>query len=116
LTYLTIGDFQNLNFNSEYDEWNRTVNNKTLFKTFYESYVKDMFDVRKRLTTVKAYLPLEITLKLNLADKIIVFDNVYRINKITTNFETNLSTIELNIYIFEEVTYKTLSSNCSKLP
>jgi hypothetical protein len=102
-----IGDFQNLNFNAEYDEWNRTVNNKTLFKTFYESYVKDMFDVRKRLTTVKAYLPLEITLKLNLADKIIVFDNVYRINKITTNFETNLSTIELN-NIFEEVTYKTL--------
>ena len=102
-----IGDFQNLNFNAEYDEWNRTVNNKTLFKTFYESYVKDMFDVRKRLTTVKAYLPLEITLKLNLADKIVVFDNVYRINKITTNFETNQSTLELN-NIFEEVTYKTL--------
>lgn len=106
--------YQNLNFNEEYDEYSRQVNEKTLFKKYYENYVKDMFDVRKRLTTVKAYLPLEITIKLNLADKIIVFDDIYRINKISTNFETNLSTIELN-NIFEEVTYKTLvpvAQNC----
>ncbi len=106
--------FQNLNFNEEYDEYSRQVNQKTLFKKYYENYVKDMFDVRKRLTTVKAYLPLEITIKLNLADKIIVFDDIYRINKISTNFETNLSTLELN-NIFEEVTYNTLvqvAQNC----
>lgn len=106
--------YQNLNFNEEYDEYSRQVNEKTLFKKYYENYVKDMFDVRKRLTTVKAYLPLEIAIKLNLADKIIVFDDIYRINKISTNFETNLSTIELN-NIFEEVTYKTLvpvAQNC----
>lgn len=106
--------YQNLNFNEEYDEYSRQVNSRTLFKTYYENYVKDMFDVRKRLTTVKAYLPLETTIKLNLADKIIVFDNIYRINKITTNFETNLSTLELN-NIFEEITYKTLvavAQNC----
>lgn len=100
-------EYQTLNFNEEYDEYSRQVNERSLFKIYYESYVKDMFDVRKRLTTVSAYLPLEITIKLNLADKIIVFNNIYRINKIVTNFETNLSTIELN-NIFEEVTYKTI--------
>ena len=106
--------YQNLNFNAEFDEYSRQVNQKTLFKTYYENYVKDMFDKRKRITMVKAYLPLEMLIKLNLADKIIVFDDIYRINKITTNFETNLSDIELT-NIFEEVTYKTIvkvASNC----
>ena len=106
--------YQNLNFNVEYDEYSRQVNETTLFETYYKSYVKDMFDKRKRLKTVKAYLPLEMLIKLNLADKIIVFDDIFRINKITTNFETNLSTIELT-NIFEEVTYKTVTyvaQNC----
>lgn len=106
--------YQTLNFNAEYEEYSRQVNQTTLFETYYKSYVEDMFDKRKRLKTVKAYLPLEILTKLNLADKIIVFDDIYRINKITTNFETNLSTIELT-NIFEEVTYKTVkyvAQNC----
>lgn len=106
--------YQNLNFNAEYDEYSRQVNETTLFKTYYNSYVKDMFDKRKRLTTVKAYLPMKIMYNLSLADKIIVFDNIYRINKITTNFETNLSTLELT-NIFEEVKYTTIvnvASNC----
>ena len=106
--------YQTLNFNAEYEEYSRQVNQTTLFKTYYKGYVEDMFDKRKRLTTVKAYLPLELLVKLNLADKIIVFDDIYRINKITTNFETNLSTLELT-NIFEEVTYKTVkyvAQNC----
>ena len=107
-------EYQNLNFNAEYDEYSRQVNTKTLFKTYYKDYVQDMFDKRKRLSTVKAYLPIEITIKLNLADKIIVFDDVFRINKISTNFETNLSTIELN-NIFVEPNFSTLlavAKNC----
>ena len=106
--------YQGLNFNQEYDEYTRVVNQKSLFETYYKNYVKDMFDKRKRLKTVKAYLPLEILIKLNLADKIIVFDDIYRINKITTNFETNESTLELT-NIFEEVTYNTITyvaQNC----
>ncbi len=108
-------NFQNLNFNAEYDEYSRQVNTKTLFETYYKDYVQDMFDKRKRLTVVKAYLPIEVTIKLSLADKIIVFDDIFRINKITTNFETNLSTIELN-NIFEEVSFKTfvaVAQNCT---
>jgi hypothetical protein len=109
----TVG--QTLNFNEEYDEFNRLPEATSLFKTYYEDYVKDMFDQRKRITNIKAYLPIEVIFNLNLADKIIVFDDMYRINKITTNFSTNLSTIELT-NIFEEVTFKTLVAvqmNCT---
>ena len=99
---------QNINFNEEYDEFTRKPALKTLFNTYYKSYVKDMFDERKRITKLKAYLPMEIIYNLSLADKIIVYDNEYRINKITTNFENNLSNIELT-NIFEEINYKTFT-------
>jgi len=114
LNVFGFSDLQNLNFKPEYDEYTREVNQTTLFKTYYETYIKDMFDKRKRLFYVKAYLPLEVLTKLTLADKIIVFDDIYRINKITTNFENNLSELELT-NIFEQVKYSTLiqvAANC----
>jgi hypothetical protein len=105
---------QSLNFNAEFDEFSRQVNQVSLFKTYYETYVKDMFDLRKRLTSVKAYLPMNIIFKLNLADKFILNNNEYRINKISTNFETEQSSLELT-NIFEEPVFKTLKvlqDNC----
>ena len=100
-------EVQSLNFNAEIDEYTRKPNNVSIFNTYYKSYVKDMMDVRKRITQVKAYLPMKMMHNLSLADKIVVFDDIYRINKISTNFETNLSDIELT-NLFEEFTYKTL--------
>ena len=100
---------QSINFNAEIDEWTRKPNSLSLFKTYYEKYVKEMMDSRKRITIVKAYLPMKMLYNLSLADKMIVFDDIYRINKISTNFETNLSSLELT-NIFEEVKYNTLIS------
>ena len=95
---------QSLNFHSEFDEYSEVPNETTLFKTYYKEYVEDLFDKQKRLTFVSAYLPMSITEQLSLADKIIIFDNLYRINKITTNFETNKSDLELT-NILEEKTF-----------
>lgn len=100
-------DSQSLNFSSEINEFSRLPNNITLFKTYYEKYIKDLMDSRKRLTTIKAFLPMKMLHNLNLADRIILFDNMYRINKITTDFSTNQSTIELT-NIFEELKFNTL--------
>lgn len=95
---------QSLNFHSEFDEYSRIPNDKTLFESYYKDYIKDLFDRRKRLTFVSAYLPISVTENLSLADKIIVFNKLYRINKITTNFETNKSELEL-INLLEEKIY-----------
>jgi len=99
-------DAQNIHFNAEMSESCFYPNEKTLFKTYYETYVKDLFDDRKRLTTIKAYLPIKVTEKITLADKIILADNAYKINKLTTNFENNLSTLELTNTL-DERTYQT---------
>ena len=105
---------QSINFNAEFDEYSREVNNETLFKSYYKNYIEDMFDIRKRITTAKAYLPMSLIYKLNLADKFILNDNEYRINKISTNFETEQSTLELT-NIFDAPVFKTLrilDDNC----
>jgi len=103
LTNLFGTQSQSLNFHSEFDEYTELPNENTLFATYYKKYVKDLFDKQKRLTFVSAYLPMSITERLSLADKIIVFDNIYRINKITTNFETNKSELELSNILEEKV-------------
>ena len=94
---------QSLNFHSEFDEYSSVPNETTLFATYYKDYIKDLFDKRKRLTFVSAYLPMSITERLSLADKIIVFDKIYRINKVTTNFETNKSDFELSNILEEQI-------------
>ena len=105
---------QSLNFNAEFDEFSRQINNKSLFETYYKTYIKDVFDVRKRLTSVKAYLPMSIIYNLDLADRFILNNNEYRINKISTNFETEESSLELtNIFeapVFKQL--KVLQDNC----
>ena len=90
-----LTDSKNLNFSAEHNEYLGTPFKKTLFSEYYENYIREIFESQRRLTTIKAFLPLSMTLDLSLADKIRIFDNLYKINKITTNFETNKSTLEL---------------------
>jgi hypothetical protein len=86
---------QSLNFSTEFDEYSGVTNEESLFKTYYENYIKDLFDERKRITNLKATLPMYITQNLSLADKFKIFDKIYRINDISTNFETNVSDLTL---------------------
>ena len=101
---------QSLNFASEYDEYDSHPNEKTLFKTYYETYIKDIFDPKKRLTFLSAYLPIGTMEQMTLADKIVVFDKIYRINKMTTNFETNKTDFELTNIIDERQYVNSIAS------
>ena len=56
----------------------------------------------RRLSKFKAYLPISIISNLKLQDIIVVFTNSYKINTISTNFETGLSNLEL-INVVSEV-------------
>ena len=85
----------NLNFNAEVNEYTGNPFIKSLFYKYYKTYIEEIFDKRRRLTKVKAYLPVTTLHKLSLADKIVIFNKAYKINKIQTNFETLLSSLEL---------------------
>ena len=84
-----------INFYSELNEWTATVNDNSLFEENYKEYIQDVFNEKRRLTRVKAFLPLRILLKYTLADTFIIAGREYKINSITTNLQTGESDMEL---------------------
>ena len=90
----------NINFKAEINEYRGIVFKNTLFKQYYETYIKQMFTKSNRIIKLKAYLPLRILLNYTLADKFIYKGRKHQINSITTNLTTGESEIELlNIVI-----------------
>jgi hypothetical protein len=86
----------NINFFNEVNEY--TTENDftdTLFEVYYKNYISNVFDTTNRITKVTAYLPLRIILNYTLADRFVILDKSYKINSITTNFQTGKSEIEL---------------------
>ena len=86
----------NINFNAELNEWTSDGTfTDTLFDDYYTTYITDVFDVKRRLSKYKAFLPLKILRNYTLADRFIVNNRSYKINSITTNLGTGESDIEL---------------------
>ena len=87
-----------INFDNEIDEWNLTdynVNTNSLFKKFYSNYIDSLFDPKKRMYKVKAYLTTEVFVNMRLNDRFIINNRAFTINSIKTNLKTELSDIEL---------------------
>ena len=87
-----------INFDNEIDEWNLidylgTTN--SLFKKFYQTYINEVFNEKKRLYVLKAYLSTDILANFRLNDEFVIQDRTFRINSISTNFKTEVSDLEL---------------------
>ena len=67
----------------------------SLFINYYEDYISDVFNSKRRLTKVKAYLPVSFLTNYTLADTLVINTRSYRINSITTNLNTGESSLEL---------------------
>lgn len=86
---------ENLNFKAEVNEYSATVFTDTLFSKYYRKYISETFDPSRRLTKLKARLPMSFLLNYELNDLVIVFTRVYRINSIQTNLSSGISNLEL---------------------
>ena len=86
---------QTIHFGVEMNE--RTGNNQynSLFQTYYRNYIEEVFDGSRRIFKYKAFLPLSVISNINLNDRVIIFNDLYKINKLVTNFETNITNLEL---------------------
>jgi hypothetical protein len=90
----------NINFKLERNEYTGDSSfTGTLFENYYKTYIEDVFNIKTRLTKVKAYLPMKILLNFTLADRFDINGQRYKINSI----ETNLATGESNIELLNEV-------------
>lgn len=85
----------NINFASEINEYAEVPFKNTLFNQYYKNYILDIFDKQRRLTNTSAFLPQRVLSNIKLNDKILITDRLYKINKITTDFQKLLSNLEL---------------------
>jgi len=91
----TDDDSQSIHFGAELNEYSANFSENSLFNTYYRTYLEEVFDSSRRLFKHTAFLPLSILSNINLNDKVVIFDRLYKINKLTTNFQTNISSLEL---------------------
>ena len=99
--YWVPSNAQNTNQNSKTIFWGSanaiggvTLDN-SLFVNYYEDYVSDVFNEKRRITKIKAFLPLKVLLTYTLADVFIINGKKYKINSITSNLQTGESDLEL---------------------
>ena len=86
----------NINFNAELNEWTSDGTfTDTLFDDYFTTYITDVFNIKRRLSKYKAFLPLKILRNYTLADRFVVNNRSYKINSINTNLGTGESEIEL---------------------
>ena len=91
----------NIHFKNEYNEYtigetgNPTCFTDTLFETKYKTYIQDVFNAKRRLVKVTAYLPMKVYYNLQLNDLIQLGQDSYKINSLTTDLTTGKTEFEL---------------------
>jgi len=97
----------NINFQNEFNEYlanepdsivagdNALGFTDTIFETEYKEYIQDVFNFRRRLVKVTAYLPMKVYYNLQLNDLIELGQDRYKINSLTTDLTTGKTEFEL---------------------
>ena len=67
----------------------------TLFETKYKTYIQDVFNEKRRLIKVTAYLPMKVYYNLKLNDLIEVGQDRYKINSLKTDLTSGKTEFEL---------------------
>lgn len=101
----TVPPTNNLNFDSEFDEWQLKVYKDTnsdlvatdnsLFGKYYINYISGAYNKNKRMFKYKCFLPAKILTRYKLNDQIKIQDRVFHINSIKTNLNTGATELEL---------------------
>ena len=91
----------NIHFQNEINEYTAreagdpTCFTNTLFETKYKTYIQDVFNEKRRLIKVTAYLPMKVYYNLKLNDLIQLGQDSYKINSLTTDLTTGKTEFEL---------------------
>ena len=91
----------NIHFQNEINEYTAreagdpTCFTDTLFETKYKTYIQDVFNEKRRLIKVTAYLPMKVYYNLQLNDLIELGQDSYKINSMKTDLTTGKTEFEL---------------------
>lgn len=87
-----------LNFGAENSVKDGDVLNNSLFNTYYQKYIENIFSQKARVLKIKTKLPVYVITNLKLNNRIIIRDKRYIIN----NFTTDLTTGEVNFELLTD--------------
>ena len=89
------GTKYSLNWGSEISSLLLNDSPFSLYKTYYENYLNNLFNPKNRLTSLKAIFPTSLITSLELNDRLIIRDKRYIINNIKTDLTTGEVDLEL---------------------
>jgi hypothetical protein len=75
-------------FAVEGSPFDATYITNTLYSQYYDSYLKNLYNQKNRLTNVKALFPISLLTSLKLNDRLIIRDKRYIINEMKANLTT----------------------------
>lgn len=99
---LTDNTTQSINFGSEFSTYNYGEMEQTLYKSFYEDYISDMFSVKRRQYNYEGYFPIKILNDLKLNDRLVIDNYRYIINGIDKQITTGFVKLDLLNDIYKE--------------
>ena len=92
---VTGGNNFSLNFGADNSIITKNTEQNGLFATYYFNYLSNLYNLKQRLTTIKAMLPLSIVTNLQLNDRLIIRDKRYIINDIKLELTSGEATLTL---------------------
>ena len=93
-----------MNFGEEISSLDLSVLPNSLYQTYYQPYLLNLFDSKTRKVTLECVLPLDMLIGLSLDDSIIVRDKRYIIDSMSTDLTTGLvKFVLLSSWVSEEV-------------
>ena len=83
----------------------------SLYQTYYEPYLLNLFNDKTRMVKLECMLPLEVLTALTLEDTIILRDKKYRINTMKSNLTSGMVSLELLSDFTEDATTQATTIN-----
>lgn len=77
-----------INFNEEISSLTLLPESNSLYRTYYQKYLVNLFDNKTRIVTVLTNLPLSLLNYISLQDALIIRDKKYRINEMVSNLNS----------------------------
>lgn len=92
---ISDSDTQTMLFGAEVSTYTFNVMNTSLYISFYQDYVTDMFSNQRRVYTFDAIIPEHLLTNINLNDRLIILNTRYIINSINSNLTDGKTKLEL---------------------
>ncbi len=86
---------QSINFGAEINPYSLTLDSNSLYATYWEDYITDLFDTARRLWSYEAILPLSVVLAIKSNDMITIWNRNYKINSMKVDLTTGSASLEL---------------------